>query len=64
MGRPRKVWPEARVKELVRLREAGRTWKEIGAKLDLPHITCSRYWQEVLGRPAYRVQLEDRRPVT
>ncbi|CAP57537.1 helix-turn-helix domain-containing protein [Gluconacetobacter diazotrophicus] len=55
MGRPRKVWPEAQVKELIRLREAGRTWKEIGARLGLPRVTCSRYWQEVLGLPAFRV---------
>lgn len=55
MGRPRNIWPKERAHELVRLREQGLTWKEIGAKLGLPHVTCSRFWQQVLGRPAFRV---------
>lgn len=55
MGRPRKIWPSTRVTELVRLRERGHSWKEIGAKLSIPHVTCSRYWQEVLDRPVSRV---------
>lgn len=55
MGRPRAVWHPSRVKELIRLRESGHSWREIGARLNLPHVTCSRYWSGVLGRPSERL---------
>jgi len=54
MGRPRSAWPASRVSELVRLREGGLPWREIGARLALPHVTCARYWREVLRRPSGR----------
>lgn len=50
MGRPRKVWPAADVALLIRMRESGRTWREIGEALGRPHMACLRYWSEVLGR--------------
>jgi len=55
MGRPRSVWPPSRVSELVRLREGGLAWREVGERLGLPHVTCARYWREVLRRPAERI---------
>lgn len=48
MGRPRKQWEANEIDLLVRMRRAGKTWREIGLALGKPHITCSRYWTEVL----------------
>jgi len=55
MGRPRAVWHPSRVKALIRMRTAGMPWRRIGEELNLPHITCQRFWVEVLKRPAGRV---------
>jgi|GEM_PF-4636662 len=51
MGRPRAVWHPSRVAALIRMRDAGMPWRRIGEELRLPHITCARYWREVLHRP-------------
>lgn len=54
MGRHRKQWEANEIDLLVRMRQAGKTWREIGLALGKPHITCSRYWAEVLGMKGKR----------
>lgn len=51
MGRPRAVWHPSRIAALIRMRQAGLPWREIGKRLNVPHPTCARYWREVLKRP-------------
>lgn len=55
MGRPRTIWHPSRVAALIRMRQAGMSWRRIGEELNVSHVACSRYWQEVLKRPLERV---------
>ncbi|NHN84511.1 hypothetical protein GOB93_07615 [Acetobacter musti] len=58
MGRPRKQWSRATVERLITMRRAGASWREIGAAIGKPHVTCARYWVEVLGMDRFRVGRE------
>ncbi|MBO1361983.1 hypothetical protein J2D73_19560 [Acetobacter sacchari] len=58
MGRRRKPWAPGDVNRLVKMRRDGKTWREIGAALGKPHISCARYWREVLGYECINVEAE------
>jgi hypothetical protein len=56
------MWLTNRQREILRLRRAGLTWRDIGLRLGVGHATCYRQYRAALARYTRRPDPIDARP--